>query len=278
MLVCQSLVLYSRLGLIVRNTKIIDGIKWMIIVDSIVLCIPVVILDFGSTYSGTRSFSEGYYYVEQIQLTWFTVQELIISGVYVWKTLAMLRVISKEHTRSMIFQLLIINIVIICMDVCYCYISIMISANISQIALITLQFLHFQLYQEAIKAFVYSVKLKLEIHILSKLVNVVQGNQNSRAMTLEFIDSSAIAGQARAEIRREMREPQYDAEKDNSGSLQKINEDAELGPLDSASSSQQTDEKDEITRVLSNTTMRSARTKGRRESDIMYADFVRSMG
>lgn len=122
----------------------------------------------------------------------------------------------------------------------------------------------------------YSVKLKLEIHILSKLVNVVSGNQTSRAMTLEFIDSSAIAGQARAEIRREMREPQYGSRNENKSSLQKINEDAEIGPLDSASSSQQTDEKDEITRVTSTTSIHTARTKGR-ESDIMYADFVKSM-
>lgn len=143
------------------------------------------------------------------------------------------------------------------------------------IAIILLEFLHFQLYQESIKAFVYSVKLKLEIHILSKLVNVVSTNQNSRAMTLEFIDSNAIAGQARAEVQREMRDPQYDTE--NKASLQKIDEDAEIGPSDSASSSQRTDEKDEITRVMSNTSGRTSRTKGR-ESDILYADFVRSMG
>lgn len=274
MLVCQSLVLYSRLGLIVSEVKIINAVKWMIIVDSIFICITVVVLDFGSTYSMNPAFSRGYYYIEQCQLTLFTIQELIISGLYVWKTLAMLRVISKEHTRSMIFQLLVINIIIICMDVSQSPACDRAETNDIQIALILLQFLHFQLYQESVKAFVYSVKLKLEIHILSKLVNVVSTNQSSRAMTLEFIDSSAIAGQARAEIRREMREPQYDGE--NKGSLQKIDEDTEIGPFDSASSSQQTDEKDEITRVMTNTSVRTSRTKGR-ESDILYADFVRSM-
>lgn len=145
-----------------------------------------------------------------------------------------------------------------------------------QIALVFLEFLHFQLYQEGIKAFVYSVKLKLEIHILSKLVNVVQGNQKSRAMTLEFIDSSAIAGQARAEVRREMREPQYNSSNEKKASVQKRNEEGNIGPLDSASSSQQTDEKDEISRVRSTTSIRTERTKGR-ESDVLYADFVRSM-
>ena len=171
MLVCQSLVLYSRLGLIVSEAKIIAAVKWMIIVDSIFICTTVVVLDFGSTYSTDPSFSRGYYYIEQCQITLFTIQELIISGIYVWKTLAMLRVISKEHTRSMIFQLLVINIVIICMDVSNGSQKAIVRTNLAQIALILLQFLHFQLYQEAVKAFVYSVKLKLEVNILSKLVN-----------------------------------------------------------------------------------------------------------
>src|SRR5690348_152884 len=37
MITCQSLVLYSRLGLIVDNIKILKAVKWMIIVDSILI-------------------------------------------------------------------------------------------------------------------------------------------------------------------------------------------------------------------------------------------------
>src|SRR6186713_2176680 len=37
MIVCQSLVLYSRLGLILDDKRIIRGVKWMIIVNSSLL-------------------------------------------------------------------------------------------------------------------------------------------------------------------------------------------------------------------------------------------------
>ncbi len=117
MIVCQSLVLYSRLGLILDNVKILMGVKWMIVVNSLIFLVPTVILDFGSTYSGLPSFSEAYYYMEHIQMTGVTLQELIISSLYLWKTTSLLKVISRANSRSMIWQLFTINIIIICMDV-----------------------------------------------------------------------------------------------------------------------------------------------------------------
>ena len=117
MVICQSLVLYSRLGLIIDNVKILNAVKWMIIINSIFLGGATIVLDWGKAYSRNPSFSEAYFYMEHIQMTGFTLQELIISGLYVWKTIGLLRVISKENTRSMIWQLLAINIIIIAMDV-----------------------------------------------------------------------------------------------------------------------------------------------------------------
>ncbi|RMZ84140.1 hypothetical protein DV738_g534, partial [Chaetothyriales sp. CBS 135597] len=167
MITCQSLVLYSRLGLILDNAKILTAVKWMIIVDSIVLLITTVVLNFGSKFTTIDAFSEGYFYIEHIQMTVITMQELIISGVYIWKTSNLLKVISKAHTRGMIWQLFSINIIIIAMDV----------------ALVVLQYKHLQLYQEIIKAVVYGIKLKLELNILSKLVDLVGGGSNVRTMT-----------------------------------------------------------------------------------------------
>lgn len=117
MITCQSLVLYSRLGLLVGNDKILKGVKWMIIINSFVVFTIVDVLDWGSTYSSDYNYTVGYYYIELIQITFFTLQELIISGLYVWKTFSLLQVISKENTRSMIIQVLSINVIIICMDV-----------------------------------------------------------------------------------------------------------------------------------------------------------------
>ena len=115
-LLFQSLVLYSRLNLIVDNPKIIQGVKWMIIATAILIFIPVLVLDFGMTY-GPPSFDEGYYYIEPIQMIWITVQELIISGLYIWKTIHFLKTTHKKALRSMIWQLFTINTLIILMDV-----------------------------------------------------------------------------------------------------------------------------------------------------------------
>lgn len=117
MILCQSLVLYSRLGLILDNANIVNAVKWMIIVDSVILFPIVIIFDFGSTYSRNENFSAGYFYIEHIQITGFTIQELIISGLYVWKTIALLKVLQKQNTRNVIWQLFTINIIIVGMDV-----------------------------------------------------------------------------------------------------------------------------------------------------------------
>lgn len=113
----QAFVLYSRLGLIIDNPKILRVIKWMIIINTIVVEGPTVVLDWGNAYSRNPNFSSGYFYIEHIQMTIIFLQELIISGLYVWKTAGLLQVISKANTRSMIWQLLTINVIIIGMDV-----------------------------------------------------------------------------------------------------------------------------------------------------------------
>lgn len=69
-----------------------------------------------------------------------------------------------------------------------------------QIALIVLQYKHLQLYQEAIKVFVYSVKLKLELSILSKLVDLVHDNRVTHSTTLNTVEDSNIEGQKHSEM------------------------------------------------------------------------------
>lgn len=254
----QSLVLYSRLGLIIANSQILSAVKWMIIVNSTLLCTIVIVLDFGSTYSMLGSFAAGYYYIEKIQLIMFTLQELIISGLYVYKTIALLRVISKDNTRTMVGQLLIMNLIIISMDV----------------GLVALQFLHYQLWQEAIKGFVYSVKLKLELNILSKLVDLVNDNNTRRnTMTMDVIDSQSIAGTAQVAVQRELSDFGGFTKGDAKVELEKVEEGQRSGASCSGSSAQNGDDNEGISRVLSNSRY-STRTNGR-DSDILYADFLR---
>lgn len=117
MVTCQSLVLYSRLGLILNSYRILQAVKWMIVGITIFVQVPVWVTDWGKHYSSDTKLAEGYFYIEHIQLTAITLQELIISGLYVWKTVDFLKIIASTNTRSMVWQLLFINIIIIAMDV-----------------------------------------------------------------------------------------------------------------------------------------------------------------
>lgn len=296
MIVCQSLVLYSRLNLIFNDNRIFLAVKWMIIGVAFCVLMPVIVIDFGTTYGASPRWAQGYYYIEQIQLTVVTFQELSISGLYVWKTAQFLKVLDKKATRSMVWQLFTINIIIIIMDV----------------AIVVLQYRHFQLYQETLKGFVYSVKLKLELNILSKLVDLVHGDTSKRSMTLEVIDSDTIAGQERASIQQEQQDEKarmrsastmswYGGEKGSLTAIQEKDYAADLGgklrPLPAVisrevngstsgsgsgggrSSTDDIESMDEISPVWSNSghSYASARTRNRRESDIMYAEMMRGM-
>jgi hypothetical protein len=204
-------------------------------------------------------------------MTGFTLQELIISGLYVWKATGLLRIISKENTRVMIWQLLFINVIIMAMDT----------------GLVVLQYKHLQLYQEALKGFAYSVKLKLELNILSKLVSLVHGpNTTDRSMTLEVIDWTAIPGQAQEELRKELSSPDALSPWPSSPQTQ-MNEKAAIVKTDviatkadynsSMSFSGATDDVDEITRPASYHERVRARSTANVEEDLSYAEFLRSM-
>lgn len=280
MITCQSLVLYSRLGLLVDDDRILKSVKWMIIVNSCVVFTIVDVLDWGSTYSGDMNYLVGYYYIELIQITIFTLQELIISGLYVWKTYSLLQVVSKQNTRSMVSQVLTINVIIICMD----------------IALLVMQFRHMQLYQESFKILFYSIKLKLEMNILSKLVDLVHGSSvKNRSMTLEAIDSNAVQGQAQLDVQRELSGGRgsiikwYGSDSSKTGIPHIQNDfghaDPRFSPSMAGSSpvEGEDDGDDTISRVLSSpnnnthlhpSSANNARTSGR-EVDNLYADFCR---
>jgi hypothetical protein len=89
---------------------------------------------FGSIYASQPAqyhFSRGYHYMEKIQMTWFCLQEFIISGLYLWATRDIIKTQAqperstslttegshKKHVGRVMAQLFIINLVIVVMDI-----------------------------------------------------------------------------------------------------------------------------------------------------------------
>lgn len=151
----QSIVLYSRLHLVVYNTKILRFVLGMIVFDVITMQIPQIIASYGAVYACHQHFTRFFSLWEKVQLTVFFVQEIIISTIFIVATIKLMRLNpNKTKQRSnLIYQLLTTNFLIIAMDV----------------SLLALEFSELFIAQTVLKVFFYTVKLKLEIAVLSRL-------------------------------------------------------------------------------------------------------------
>lgn len=157
----QSMVLYSRLHLVVQNPKILRRVLYMILIDAVLLHIPTTVLTYGSNFDPDNDhFINGYNIMERIQMTGFCLQEFIISGVYIRETVGLLKVDPEPGSRLIMYQLLVINLLIILMDV----------------GLLVTEYLSFYIVETTLKGTIYSIKLKLEFAVLGKLVNLVRNH------------------------------------------------------------------------------------------------------
>ena len=103
----------------------------------------------------------------------FCAQEFVISGLYIWKALDIIKVSEKRRSHHLMWQLLAMNIIVIILD----------------IALLTIEFLGFHVLQQTFKGVAYSVKLKLELVVLNKLVEL-SGSSKMRMTPVTFGDTN----------------------------------------------------------------------------------------
>ena len=159
----QAVVLYSRLHLVVREQKVLRAILAMIIIDAICFHIPTTILTYGSNTQNSAQYIPAFNVVEKLQMTAFCSQEFIISGVYVWSTIRLLKPVYHGRTRKVMTQLIWINLIIIGMDVC----------------LLAMEYSNIYEIEATLKAMVYSIKLKLEFAVLNQLMTLANSTVSS---------------------------------------------------------------------------------------------------
>lgn len=158
----QSIVLYSRLHLISQSRTLLRFLLWLIVIDTIVLCTPTSVLMLSANITHKKPYINGYAVMEKIQMTAFTAQEFLISGIYLFEVRKVLKFIIEGSTRRIMWQLVAMNILIIVLD----------------IALLTVEFFNYYMIETTLKALVYSVKLKVEFAVLSKIISVVTNKAN----------------------------------------------------------------------------------------------------
>ncbi|KAJ6016568.1 hypothetical protein N7540_011159 [Penicillium herquei] len=155
----QAVVLYSRLNLVVQSRVTQRCVLWLIIVNACILHIPMTVLFFGLN-TGNRRFALPATVFDRIQSTIFSVQDLVICGIYIREavqSMKLLLVTRGYEARRAINHLIWITSVIVILNV---------------LLLITEYRVHY--IQVSFKTVVYSIKLKLEFSVLNRLCDLVQ--------------------------------------------------------------------------------------------------------
>lgn len=171
----QSLVLYSRLHLLLWNRFYLRLVLGMIITNAVVLHIPIIILMYGANNSADNSWVQPYANYRKIQAAAFFLQELIISVIYIKSCFSFFDVQDSSYrdaVRKMRGHLLCVNVFVILLD----------------IPILCLIYMDYYDMQTAYKGLVYSIKLKLEFRILKRLVEMT----NKRPDLNPFRDSSSL--------------------------------------------------------------------------------------
>ncbi|KAJ5169205.1 uncharacterized protein N7482_004799 [Penicillium canariense] len=173
----QSVVLYSRLHLVLRDEKILRRVLRLIVANFFLLHVPTTVLTYGANivHTGDIAWIQGYNIMEKIQLTGFTLQESLLGTLYVVEAVKLLRlgadVTARPDARSIMYQLIGINCTIIAMD----------------LLLLGLEYANFYAIQITLKGFIYSLKLKLEFAVLGRLVDLIQGSRHP--ISIEIADT-----------------------------------------------------------------------------------------
>ncbi|CAA9964898.1 hypothetical protein PTMSG1_08257 [Pyrenophora teres f. maculata] len=157
--VCQSLVLYSRLNLVLLVPRVANYVLWMIVVNAVLFGLTTVVLGLVARHP---RFSTQLTYTnitwDKIQLAAFTAQETIISTLYIRATASHLKDMTllgscRNTTRRNLRNLIAVNVFVIMLDA----------------TVMVLCYTGFFFLQGFYKAAVYAIKLRSEFTILNQL-------------------------------------------------------------------------------------------------------------
>jgi hypothetical protein len=161
----QSLVLWSRLHLVMQKPRRLKIILWIIIVDAILCHGTVIPMVYGSFSNNPEIFAKPYSIAEKMEVIIFFLQEVMISTFYIIETVGIMRngnyLGNHRSSRRLMQHLVIVNVLIILLDS----------------TIIILEFANLYDYQISYKPFAYSVKLQLEFTVLNRLVDTTTGRK-----------------------------------------------------------------------------------------------------
>ncbi|KAI5465206.1 hypothetical protein BGZ63DRAFT_412518 [Mariannaea sp. PMI_226] len=168
----QSMVLWSRLHLILQNEKRIRFLIWIIITNAVVLHGTIIPMVYGSFSTNPEIWLKPYSIAEKFELVIFFLQEFMLSSLYIFQTIGLMKLErplgNRSSSRLLMKHLIIVNVLVIILD----------------ITILALEFANQYDFQISYKPFAYSVKLKLEFTILNRLVDLTISTTSVATWTL----------------------------------------------------------------------------------------------
>ncbi|KAJ3559290.1 hypothetical protein NPX13_g9555 [Xylaria arbuscula] len=162
----QSLMLYSRLHLVLCDPKKTHWLLAMIVCVFIFIEIPVGVLFAVNNYPFTGAVVAAVYNtMEKIELVIFTIQESLLSGLYLYEWVGVrkeLEITKGPRVRTCFYELILLFVMVLVLN----------------LSLVGLQFANEFIIQVTYKPLVYSIKLKVEIYVLKNLVALLNSGNN----------------------------------------------------------------------------------------------------
>ncbi|KAK2028405.1 integral membrane protein [Colletotrichum zoysiae] len=162
----QSLVLWSRLHLVVYNRRWIRSVLVLIVADACVLHVPMAVV-WGLTMAAPPperdAWLRRFALYEKVAIVVFSLQETLITGIFARQGFLNLKPLFAFKTRTARL-------------VCVYLLSLFVIVFLLDVGLVLLDYTNHAVFQTTSKPFVYSVKLKVEFVVLNKLLAFTKMN------------------------------------------------------------------------------------------------------
>ncbi|KAN0068871.1 hypothetical protein V8E54_013040 [Elaphomyces granulatus] len=156
-----AIVLYSRLHLVsftIKSPHILRFALILIITDAFLFHTPTIVFQFGLAVPSTHDQYSAYLRVmERIQIMGFSIQEVILTSIYIYGTLQIIQNSLNKKVRTTMAFLILIQVMVICAD----------------ISVISLDYSNLYMIKAVVQSFFYALKLQLEFVILNKFRDVI---------------------------------------------------------------------------------------------------------
>lgn len=151
-----AVVLYSRLHLVVYSRKTLHLVLAMIVIDAVLFHTPMVIFLMGlSMHTDWDPYVTPFEYT---QVVGFSIQETVISCIYIRKTAKFLKAGYSTRARKVMTMLIAVQVLVVLMD----------------IALLVIDCIGMFTLKAVLHPFAYGIKLKIEFAVLNLLLNLVK--------------------------------------------------------------------------------------------------------